>query len=479
MAGTCHGPRRAAVKEFTGQEILPPGPMPPLRRAPGGACPTELAGTGGTDASWRRAAGTIHACRPTSSSLLPRPSPMPGKRRAAIIGGSMSGLFAAAFLRQIGWDVNVFERSPVELVGRGAGITTHPELLEALEKSGAGTDDLGIEVTRRITIDRQGRVIGERTLPQILTSWDRLQRLLRATIDPAHYHLGHTFAGVEQNGDGVRVHFAEGRIEDADLLVGGDGIRSAVRAEMAPDVQPIYAGYYIWRGAPREADLAPATREAIFPHFVFFLPERQQVIGYPICGFDNDLRPGHRRYNFIWYRVGDAATLRRMCVDEHGRQHEFSVPPPLIRKDLIAQMRADAEAIMPPAFLDCLRNIAQPFFTPIYDFSSPRIVFGRVALVGDAASSARPHMGFGVAKAGGDAQSLTDALGHHDDIDAALARYNAVRQPVGERIMLHGRRLGTHLGVDLKTEDDRRMWNLLQDHRAMMDWIAVPNFLAT
>ena len=60
-------------------------------------------------------------------------------RRAVIVGGSMSGLFTAAFLRRIGWDVDVFERSPVELVGRGAGITTHPELLDALEQSGAGT----------------------------------------------------------------------------------------------------------------------------------------------------------------------------------------------------------------------------------------------------------------------------------------------------------------------------------------------------
>src|SRR6185312_907994 len=134
---------------------------------------------------------------------------LPRQRRAIVIGGSMSGLFAAAFLRQIGWIADVFERSPVELVGRGAGITTHPELLEALEKSGAGTRELGIEVTKRITIDRAGRVIGERPLPQILTSWDRLQRLLRSTIEPAHYHLGYTFADVEQNASaGVRVRFA-------------------------------------------------------------------------------------------------------------------------------------------------------------------------------------------------------------------------------------------------------------------------------
>jgi 2-polyprenyl-6-methoxyphenol hydroxylase-like FAD-dependent oxidoreductase len=167
-----------------------------------------------------------------------------------------------------------------------------------------------------------------------------------------------------------------------------------------------------------------------------------------------------------------------MCIDENGHQHDYSVPPPLIRKGLIAQMRAEAESIMPPAFVDCLRNIERPFFTPIYDFSAPRIVFERIALVGDAGSSSRPHMGFGVAKAGGDAQALAEALDAHDDIDTALAAYNAARQPIGERIMLHGRRLGTHLGVDLKTDEDRRMWKVLQEDDAMMDWIAVPNFLA-
>jgi 2-polyprenyl-6-methoxyphenol hydroxylase-like FAD-dependent oxidoreductase len=399
------------------------------------------------------------------------------KRRAIIVGGSMSGLFAAAFLRQIGWDADVYERSTVELVGRGAGITTHPELLEALEKSGAGTSDLGVAVEKRITLDRDGRVIAEKALPQILTSWDRLQRLLRATIDAAHYHLGHTFERVEQDGSGVVVHFTGDVSERADLLVGGDGIRSSVRAHVAPAVQPIYSGYYIWRGAPNEADLAPQTRSSIFPYFTFFLPHRQQVIGYPIAGLDNDLRYGHRRYNFIWYRVGDARTLRDMCVDENGHQHEYSVPPPLIRRDLIAQMRAEAQEIMPPQFLDCL-NKMQPFFTPIYDFSTPQLVFGRVALVGDAASSARPHMGFGMAKAGGDAQALAAALGSHNAIDDGLAAYNRSRQPIGERIMLHGRKLGTHLGVNLRTEEDRAMWKLLQDHRAMMDWIAVPNFLA-
>ncbi len=390
----------------------------------------------------------------------------------------MSGLFTAAFLRQIGWQCDVYERSAVELVGRGAGITTHPELIEALQKSGAGTQALGIEVEKRIALDRDGRITDERPLRQVLTSWDRLQRLLRTTIDETHYHLGRSFERVDQDERGVRVQFAEGHVEHADLLVGGDGIRSGVRAQVAPELQPIYAGYYIWRGAPNEIDLAPRTLRDIFPYFCFYLPERQQVITYPISGFNDDLRPGRRRYNFIWYRVADDARMKEMCVDENGVQHEYSVPPPLIRKDLIAQMHADARAIMPEVMLDCVLKIPQPFITPIYDFTAPSTVYGRVAMVGDAAASARPHMGFGVAKAGGDAEALARALRDHDDVDAALKAYNAERQPVGNHVVMHGRKLGTHLGVDLKTTDDRRMHELLQNDGAMMDWIAVPNFLA-
>jgi 2-polyprenyl-6-methoxyphenol hydroxylase-like FAD-dependent oxidoreductase len=159
-------------------------------------------------------------------------------------------------------------------------------------------------------------------------------------------------------------------------------------------------------------------------------------------------------------------------------QHEFSVPPPLIRRDLIEQMYADAHKIMPPAMLDCVMKMQQPFVTPIYDFTSPRIVFGRVAMVGDAAANPRPHMGFGVAKAGNDAEALAKALRDRDDIDRALEAYNAERQPIGNTIVLHSRKLGTQIGVSLKTKEDHRMHELLQSDGAMLDWIAVPDFLA-
>ena len=409
---------------------------------------------------------------------MSRTPPQPGKRRAIVVGGSMAGLFAAAFLRRSGWDVDIYERSSVELIGRGVGIfASHLELLEALDKCGAGIVDIGVTVYKRITLDRQGEVIAEKPLLQLFTSWDRLRHLLLKAVDRQRYHFGYAFERVEQNGTGVRVHFANGRVESADIMLGCDGIRSSVRAQFAPQIQPIYAGYYLWRGAPDEGELSAETRRSIFPYYAFFIDQQLQLLGYPISGADDDLRPGHRRYNFAWYRVADDKKLREMCTDDNGKYYEFSVPPPLVRKDLIAQMRADAETLLPPQFNDCLRHITQPFFTPVYDFCSPSLVFGRVALIGDAASTARPHIGFGVSKAGADAQALVEALRDHDDIDRALAVYNRVRQPLSERIVEHARRLGTQLGIGIKTEDDRKLAKVLQTPRGILDLVSVPNFL--
>jgi 2-polyprenyl-6-methoxyphenol hydroxylase-like FAD-dependent oxidoreductase len=400
------------------------------------------------------------------------------QRRAVIIGGSIAGLFVAAFLRRIGWQVDIFERSSVDLIGRGVGIfATHLELFEALDKCGAGTVDIGVIVYKRVTLGRKGDVIAEKPLLQIVTSWDRLRQVLLKAIDRQRYHFGHVFERLEQDGNGVRVHFANGRSERADLLVACDGFRSNVRAQLAPEVQPIYSGYYAWRGAPNESDLSPQTRETIFPHFSFFLGHQLQILGYPISGSDDELRPGHRRYNLVWYRVADAQKLKQMCMDANGEQHEFSVPPPLIRKDLIAEMRAEAEALLPPQFLDCLRHVDHPFFSPVYDFCSPNLVFGRIALVGDAASTPRPHIGFGVTKAAAEAQALAEALSDHDNIDRALAAYNTARQSLSERIVSHSRKLGTQLGIGIETDEDRRLAKILQSPKGILEWTAIPDFL--
>jgi hypothetical protein len=161
-------------------------------------------------------------------------------------------------------------------------------------------------------------------------------------------------------------------------------LRSGVRAQLAHEALPIYSGYYIWRGAPNESDLSSEPRRSMFPYFSFFLADRLQALGYPISGADDELRAGHRRYILGWYRVADAALLKQMCVDDDGREYEFGVPPPARAQELIEQMRAGAETLLPPQYQDCLHHIDRPFFTPVYDFCAPSLVFGRVALMGDA-----------------------------------------------------------------------------------------------
>jgi 2-polyprenyl-6-methoxyphenol hydroxylase-like FAD-dependent oxidoreductase len=404
-------------------------------------------------------------------------SAMFGKpKRAAVIGGSVGGLFAAVLLRQAGWLVDVYDRSATSLIGRGAGITTHPELLEVFAAIGIGLDDLGVRADRRITLGSDGSVVSEMTVPQIHTSWDRIYRLLLDRIPSENYHLDCGFVRADQSDDGVRVRLSTGETVSADLLVGADGFRSAVREQLAPEVQPIYSGYVVWRGTPIESRLAPETIESVFPYFAFYFPKAQQVMGYPIAGLDNDLRPGFRRYNWIWYRVVDDAKLKEMCTDETGRYHEFSIAPPLIRKEVIAEMRKDARNILPPQFLDCLNNIDFPFFTPIYDFISPRMAFGRVALIGDAASVSRPHSGFGVSKAACDAFAMVKALEGADDIGAALKSFEPERIAINGRVVRHGRFLGTALTINSSNREEAKAPQL-PVHEHMMRHLAMPNFL--
>ena len=73
---------------------------------------------------------------------------------------------------------------------------------------------------------------------------------------------------------------------------------------------------------------------------------------------------------------------------------------------------------------------------------------------------------------------MAESLSNYDDIDRALAAYNSVRQPLSERIVSHGRKLGMQLGVGIETDEDRRFAKLLRSPKGILDWIAIPNFLA-
>jgi 2-polyprenyl-6-methoxyphenol hydroxylase-like FAD-dependent oxidoreductase len=309
-----------------------------------------------------------------------------------------------------------------------------------------------------------------------MTAWDRVFHLLKAALPEANYHRGKELRRVEQ-GRSVIAHFADGTTAEGDVLIGADGIRSTVRQQYLPDVAPLYAGYTAWRGLVSEAAFPPALHAELFADFGFCLPENEQMLGYPVAGPDNDLRPGHRRYNFVWYRpASESQELPRLLTDDTGRTHALSIPPPLIARDVVAAMRKAAREVLAPQFNEMVSLCEQPFLQPIYDLDVPRMAFGRIAILGDAAFVARPHVGAGVAKAADDALALARVLDENDDVEAALKAFEASRLGAGDRIIARARHLGAYVQADLKTEAEReyaarhRTPEAVLSETAMMDF---------
>jgi 2-polyprenyl-6-methoxyphenol hydroxylase-like FAD-dependent oxidoreductase len=389
----------------------------------------------------------------------------------------MSGLLSALLLRRAGWAVDIYERVESELSGRGAGIVAQPELIKRLRGLSLETSALGVQITTRKILDAQGRLTEEIECPQVLTAWERVYRLLRDALPPDRYHRGKSLAKVTQTPNAVRAHFSDGETIEADLLVGADGIRSTVRQQLLPDVTPFYAGYTAWRALIAESAIPPDTHRELFEFMSFGLPPGEQFLGYPVAGPDNDLRPGKRRFNVVWYRPADETTkLQWLLTDAHGKTYSISIPPPLISPAAIAEMRADAERLLAPQFRQIVRLIEEPILQPIYDLESPRMAFGRVAIAGDAAFVARPHVAAGVSKAADDAAALVRALQAEADVESALKRYEAARLSENYRIIERARHLGAYLQAT-QTQEEKARAGLHSTDGAVIAETAVLDFL--
>ena len=239
----------------------------------------------------------------------------------------MSGLFAGLMLRRHGFDVDIYERVDSELAGRGAGIVAQPVVAKTLRGLGLGTADLGVDMTTRKILDAAGELVCAFECPQTLTAWERLYRILRDGFPAAHYHRGIGLKHFEQGDGAVIAHFTDGSSAQADVLIGADGLRSTVRGQLLPELAPLYAGYVAWRVLLSEQAIPPAIHRELFEFMTFCLPPGEQFLGYPVAGADNDLRPGHRRYNVVWYRPADEAGRAAGTADRRARCHAFAVDP--------------------------------------------------------------------------------------------------------------------------------------------------------
>jgi 2-polyprenyl-6-methoxyphenol hydroxylase-like FAD-dependent oxidoreductase len=389
----------------------------------------------------------------------------------------MSGLLSGLALRRTGWDVNIYERVEGELSGRGAGIVAQPELIARLGGLGFATDNLGVNITTRKILDAQGRVTHQIECPQVLTAWERVYRLLRDGFPPERYHRGKSLATFTQDTDSIIAHFSSGETVVADLMLGADGIRSTVRQQCLPEVAPQYAGYTAWRALIAEDSIPPDTHRELFEFMSFGLPPGEQFLCYPVAGPDDDLRPGKRRTNVIWYRPAEEnGKLQWLLTDAQGKTHAISIPPPLIRAEAIAEMHEAAERLLAPQFRQIVRLIEEPILQPIYDLLSPRIAFGRVAIAGDAAFVARPHVAAGVSKAADDAAALVNALQTHDNVESALKAYEAARLPENYRIIERARHLGAFLQAT-KTQEEQARAGKHSTDAAVIEETATLDFL--
>jgi 2-polyprenyl-6-methoxyphenol hydroxylase-like FAD-dependent oxidoreductase len=371
-------------------------------------------------------------------------------RRALIIGGSLGGLFAGNLLRQIGWDVDIFERSAHDLDSRGGGIVLQPEVVEVFRRAGVDmrTVDLGVTSQYRIVFRPDGSIQSKHFAPQTQTSWSLIYTTLKAAFGDRHYHQAKTLVRIDQDPEAgtVTAHFDDGTRETGDLLIGADGGNSAVRQQFWPTMRPTFAGYLAWRGLLPEDAMPPAARDVLHGDFVFANNKGSHFLGYLVPGEHNDVRPGHRLYNWVWYRVVDERMLANVMTDRNGHARGYAIPEGLLADRWVDRLRREAGTLLPRPCREAIEATTQPFAQAIRDLACDRMVSGRVVIIGDAAAIPRPHTAASTSKAAGNALALADALQvSRGDVPAALARWEPPQVALGKHLLQQGSQIGNYL----------------------------------
>jgi 2-polyprenyl-6-methoxyphenol hydroxylase-like FAD-dependent oxidoreductase len=366
--------------------------------------------------------------------------------RVAVAGGSIGGLAAATALQSVGCAVEVYERTPHQMTSRGAGIVVQPSLTALLSQVGASSLPTTRCTHRNYLSPNRGR--SELSLmPQRFTSWEAIYKTLLAAFPAESYHLGAEMAGFNQasNSSSVSVRLADGRTAEADLLVCADGWRSATRRHFLPQASPRYASYIAWRGTLSESEVS-ADLVSFFDDRFTFSDARSggHALCYFIPGDDARTEPGQRRLNWVWYvHVPEGSDLDRILTERTGERRAGSVSPGLLDDEVAEEMRRAAARELHPQFAELIAATPEPFVQVILDLAVPRMRFGRVCLVGDAAFIVRPHTAGATAKAADDARALAlAAKAWRGNLNDELAHWEANQLSAGRAMAQYGMALG-------------------------------------
>ncbi len=340
--------------------------------------------------------------------------------KAIIIGGGIGGICAAIALRRANLDVEIYERAPA-IREVGAGLSLWPNAFRALDKLGVGAEiralglpslDGGIHSSRGSLLLRPTNAALAEELKASTKVLHRAELLsaLSSRVDPASIRLGMIFNRFEQDENGVTAHFADGTKAYGDLLIGADGIKSAVRAQLAPASQPRYAGYTAWR-AISAFDYPP---DAVYWGESWGQGARFGLI--PVS-------PGR----VYWFAVKNTP-------------EGIPVKPGAIKQQLQRDYRGWHEPI------EALINAADEtaiLHNDIYDIAPlNRWSYGRVTLLGDAAHASTPNLGQGACQAMEDAAALYTKFQENHDAVNALRAYETHRIQRANQILMQSRRIG-------------------------------------
>lgn len=371
--------------------------------------------------------------------------------RVAVVGGSIGGLTTALVLRDAGHDVEVYERTPEVLQGRGAGIVLQPDTVRWFQtRSAKSVDDVSTSASRLRYIGPGDEIVHDEPGSYRFTSWNTIYQPLLADLGLSSYHLGEHFTGLDQDEDGVDLRFTSGRRERVDLAVFADGISSTGRRRLLGAVEPSYSGYVGWRGTVPEADVSQKTLDLLLDALSYTVTADSHMNIYPIPGALGELAPGSRRINYVWYRnVPAGAQLDELLTDRRGFASPVSLQPGTVQDRYVEELRAAAQEQLPPGPAELVRLTKEPFVQVVLDILVPRMVFGRAVIVGDAAFAARPHAAAGTAKAAADAWALGRALQEHpDDLSAALAVWEPQQLELGRALVARVQAMGRRSQFD-------------------------------
>ena len=336
--------------------------------------------------------------------------------KVLIAGGGIGGLTAAACLLQAGIDVEIYEQAP-ELSEVGAGIQMSANPTRVLYDLGLAEELDAVSVrpsAHRFVIYDSCDVLQQIEMGDMYVErhgvpyyvlhradfLDILERKVRA-LNANVIHLNSTVEGFAESADGVEIRLSDGRTVTGDVLIGADGIKSAVRSQIVGETPAHYTGDVAWRvTVPMEG--LPQNDE---PHTVdIWVGPTRHAVSYPI-------RSG-KLMNFVGV----------VEFDEWSEESWISKHPWENLKKDFAGWHPKIQAFIDDADHDNCYRWALNDRAPISNWSTPR-----VTLMGDAAHPTLPYMAQGAAMAIEDAAVLTRALQAADDIPGALDLYQRNR----------------------------------------------------